>query len=77
MKVDVKIIGVLKRADGKNDFQLELPQNSTVRGLLENLGYSDNHKRLIFVSVNGTLQKNNTLLCDNDKVELSMAVGGG
>jgi sulfur carrier protein ThiS len=77
MKVQVKIIGALMKPDGKEDFLHELPDGSTIRDLLLDLGYNEKHLSMIMTAVNGKQKKHSAKLAEHDEIELSLPVGGG
>lgn len=77
IKVEIKITSVLSRPYGKDKFQLKLKENTTVKQLLEKLGYNKEHLKIISPIVNNHYKKHNYKLKDNDKITLTMIIGGG
>ena len=75
--VKVSIIGVLKRPNNDNDFKIELPDNSTLRSLLNKLDYNEDHFSYIISIINGTKGDLRVVLHNDDEVTLTLPVGGG
>ena len=76
-KVQVKIVGVLAKPFGQGFFNVDLKDGATVHDLLIHLGYKEQHVPFIMSAVNGHLKKHDHGLRDNDRVVLSLPVGGG
>ncbi|MCD4784308.1 MAG: MoaD/ThiS family protein [Candidatus Eremiobacteraeota bacterium] len=77
MKIKVKILGVLKKPEGKSIFQLELPDGAKLTDIYERLNYTKLEASFVVPAVNGKVKKPSHTLSENDEVLLSMTVGGG
>ena len=77
IEVKVSITGVLKRPNNKNDFNIELPDNSTLRSLLYKLDYNEDHISYIIPIINGRKGDLRVVLKNGDEVILTLPVGGG
>ena len=75
--VKVSIIGVLKRPNNDNDFEIELPANSTLGSLLHKLDYSEDHINYIIPIINGKKGHLRVVLNNDDESTLTLPVGGG
>ncbi len=77
MNIHVILYGALLRPEGQHDFQKEVPEGTTVRGLILASGFQPNHVTPILTTVNGTQASHNRKLKEGDEVVLSVMVGGG
>lgn len=75
--VKVSITGVLKRPNNDNDFTMELPDNSSIRALLNKLDYNEDHIPYIIPIINGKKGSIRVVLHNDDEVILTLPVGGG
>ena len=78
IKILVKLYGSFRRfSDEKTPGLREmiLPENSTVRELLEHLGAPE--REVFVITINGTHAKRENLIHDNDVVVFVPPVGGG
>lgn len=77
MKLDVHVIGTLIRPHGKDIFEHECADGTTIARLLTDLKYDPRHIPHIMVSVDGELKHHDHVLKDGQTVSLSVTVGGG
>lgn len=77
MNVIVKIFGLLKKPDGKEKIELDLPEGVKVRDIFKELGYERRMANFINASVNGENQRQGYELSNGDEVLLYITVGGG
>jgi len=80
IKVKIKLSGVLYSSiftDNLNKDILELPSKSNVETLLTELGFKKMHHRFIKVLINGKQATLDTILNDNNEINLSLLIGGG
>jgi molybdopterin converting factor small subunit len=79
MHVTVKLYATLHRyGQGKQagmPFEIELPENATLRRLIDQLKIPPEETRITFV--NGIIQESNWMLKDGDEVGMFPPIGGG
>lgn len=74
-QIEVKLFAGLKSRLPDGSGTVEISSDTTVGMLIEQLGIASEMARLIFV--NNRRAKNETLLCDGDRVGIFPPVGGG
>ena len=77
MKIHLEYTAVLDVKGVRNGMALEIPDGSTVAALLNRLEVRPEHQKFVVPFINGAQKKLSAQLRDNDKVVLSLPVGGG
>jgi sulfur carrier protein ThiS len=77
MKVQVECSAVLHVPGLTSGAWVEVPESTTVSGLLRHLGMAAHHLKFVAAAVNGRHVKHDHALADGDRVLLSLPIGGG
>lgn len=77
MKIELEFTAVLNVKDVRSGSPLEIEDGTTVAGLLNRLQIDIAYHKFIIPFVNGQKAKTGDTLQNNDKVFLSLPVGGG
>lgn len=77
MKIHVEFVGAINTGPHKKKQEFEVAQDTTVRQFIESLHFDKSHINFIQVVKNGARAPHSEELCDGDKLELMLMVGGG
>ncbi len=77
IRVRVKIVGALAKPLGKDEYELELQDDSRLESLLLEAGYHAGHLRFIIPVVNGAHERLSYVLQNGDNVQLFLPTSGG
>jgi|GEM_PF-4988701 len=77
IKIHVRVKGSLKKPFGKTEIEYSCKPDTTIRELLRELEYKDDHLQLIMASVNNELKDHKYIVKENDQILLFTNVGGG
>lgn len=67
----------IRRLRDKNIFDLELPEGTTIRTMLRNIGLKDEEMDHLRIFVNKKLVSLNEKVKDGDEIWVGLIVGGG
>ena len=77
IRVKIELMPVLKRLREERKFELELPDDATVRTMLANVGFKENELEHLRIFVNNNLARLDKVLKDGDDIWVGIVVGGG
>mgnify|MGYP003603833817 CR=1 FL=1 len=77
MKIELEFAAVLNVKDVRSGSSLEIDEGTTVTDLLNRLQIDIAYHKFVIPFVNGRKTKTGDTLQNNDKVFLSLPVGGG
>ena len=77
IRVELELVGVIRRPWPEHRRELELPAGTTVGTLLANLGYTEREARHLVIFVNGAKSKRAAALAAGDQVTVMLSIGGG
>lgn len=77
MKIHLEFAAVLDVKGAKSGQELDLPAGSTVADLLNRLAVRHEHQKYVVPFVNGEQKRPSAELRENDRVFLSVPIGGG
>lgn len=77
MRIHLEFTGLLDVKGVVSGTTLEVPEGTTVAGLLDHLKVRPEHQKFVVPFINGEQKKLSAPLRDGDKVVLSLPVGGG
>lgn len=77
IRVKIELMPVLKRLREERNFELELPDNATVRTMLTNVGFKENELEHLRIFVNNKWAHLDKVLKDGDDIWVGIIVGGG
>jgi len=77
IRVKIELMPVLKRLREERNFELELPDNATVRTMLTNVGFKENELEHLRIFVNNKWAHLDKVLKDGDDIWVGIVVGGG
>jgi len=77
IRVKIELMPVLKRLRKERKFELELPDDATVRTMLENVGFKKDELAHLRIFVNNKSAHLDKVLKDRDDIWVGVVVGGG
>jgi len=77
MKVKVEIVGLLHIPGFKNNSSIEVPPNTSISGLYNELKIMRDHQKFITPFINGVEVKKGAEIKDGDTVKFFLPTGGG
>lgn len=77
IKVKVELMPGLRQVRKDNVFNLELPDNSTLKSLLIKAGFKEDETEHLRVFVNEKIAPSNKALKDGDNIWVGIILGGG
>jgi len=77
IRVKIELMHVLKRLREERNFELELPDDATVRTMLANVGFKKNELEHLRIFVNNKWARLDKVLKDSDDIWVGIVVGGG
>lgn len=77
IRVKIELMPVLKRLREERKFELELPDDATVRTMLANVGFKENELEHLRIFINNNLARLDKVLKDGDDIWVGIVVGGG
>lgn len=77
IRVKIELMYVLKRLREERNFELELPDDATVRTMLANVGFKENELEHLRIFVNNKWARLDKVLKDSDDIWVGVVVGGG
>ena len=77
MGISIEFAGPVRRPWPESTRTVPFLEGGTVAALLENLGFTPNETRLLWVAVNGEIAAPQRALQEGDRVMISVRIGGG
>lgn len=77
MKVNVRILGAVAKPMGKDAFDVDVPEGSTIEQVLIASGYRKEHLKWFLVARNGVDCKMVTAVSEGDEVSVVFPTSGG
>ena len=76
-KILVDYSGVIRSHSGKKQEWITIEENATVKDLLTQLGYKEDHHKFILATINGERATLGTKLINKVAIKLFLPAGGG
>jgi sulfur carrier protein ThiS len=76
-RVHVELVGPMRRPWREHRREIEVGDQTTIDGLLAQLGYSADEARHLTVLIGGARANRSRRLADGDRVVVLLIVGGG
>ncbi len=77
ISVKIELVPVLKHLREETNFELELPDDATVRTMLANVGFKENELEHLRIFINNKWARLDKALKDGDDIWVGVIVGGG
>ncbi len=77
IKVNVELMPGLRRVRKNNAFELELPDNSSLKSMLIKAGFKEDETEHLRIFVNEKISHLNKALKDGDNIWVGIILGGG
>jgi sulfur carrier protein ThiS len=77
MKIKLEYVAVLKTSGPPSGSTLTLPGGTTITTLLDHIGVSPAHQKVLSLFINETKVRADAVLVDGDRVFIGVPMGGG